>query len=577
MTAASRSEPPFYARRDAIADVWYRALAPTGFAASSPASVRRRLASLVDRVIALLLDESFDRNAGEAIGTAIVELRYMHPDALRGTQEVLTRELLVGLDAAPALYGRLGELLGAIAGGFVAASRLAILEEQEQIRGALFVAHRQVEEAHAARLQAEEAQQRLGFLADASAQLASSLDYQATLERVARLAVPDLADGCLVDLLLPDGSVAQVAVAHRDPAQEEAIRQTREALPPRLDAQRALSRVLATGRPVFEPYPSEEWLQSQARTEGHRQIMRDVGSRSYMCVPLLARGRVLGAMSFLITESERHYTPLDLTLAEELAHRAALAVDNARLYEEARQAVRVRDEFLSSVSHDLKNPLVTVKGWVQLLQGQISALGTDQGRRWVAGLARVDATASRMAEQIDTLLDLARLQAGQPLSLDRQSVDLVALAREAVGEYRHTSPAHHIEIETALGELVGDWDRGRIARVLDNLLSNAVKYSAKGSEVLVRLRRAEDGGPHGEASAVVDVRDQGIGIPAADIPRLFTRFHRAANVGDVEGTGLGLAGARQIVEQHGGVISVESEDGRGTTVTIVLPLAAVDT
>lgn len=235
----------------------------------------------------------------------------------------------------------------------------------------------------------------------------------------------------------------------------------------------------------------------------------------------------------------------------------------------AEEAVRIRDQFLSTVSHDFKSPLTTIKGRVQLLKQHLSTSPSAEGERAVAELVRIDHIATRMTRLIDELLDVARLQAGQPLTLDRGPGDLVALVRRMAAEYEGTSRRHRFHVETAAPAITGELDSFRLERVLDNLLSNSVKYSPHGGDITLRLR-VEDG------VAVLEVRDEGVGIPSADLPQVFERFHRAGNVGGAAGTGLGLAVTHQIVEAHGGAITVESQEGVGTTVTVRLPLRASD-
>jgi signal transduction histidine kinase len=244
--------------------------------------------------------------------------------------------------------------------------------------------------------------------------------------------------------------------------------------------------------------------------------------------------------------------------------------ERTRAEEERQRLEREKDAFLATASHDLKNPLASIKGNAQLIGRQV-ARGAVDPARLAAGLASIDSAASQMAALIDALLDLTRLRLGRPLELERQPTDLVALARRVAAEQQATSERHRIVVDSAEAELVGSWDARRLERVLGNLLSNAVKYSPQGGPITVAVARA----PEPERTwAVLTVRDRGLGIPARDLPRIFEHFHRAANVaGAIPGTGVGLAGARQIVEQHGGTISVESREGEGSTFTVRLPLA----
>jgi signal transduction histidine kinase len=260
----------------------------------------------------------------------------------------------------------------------------------------------------------------------------------------------------------------------------------------------------------------------------------------------------------------RQYEVRDLLLARA---RAEEAEHEARLV--AEEAVRIRDEFLSSVAHDLRNPLTAIKAHSQILQRQCR-VGAVKEDNLVQGLAKIVGVVARASAQIDGLLDVARLQAGQPLELNTGPTDLVALTQHVSALYQPTSGRHHIQIDTELPQLVGPWDATRLERVLGNLLSNAKKYSPQGGQITVEVGREEEAG---DTWAVLVVRDQGIGIPGAELPNVFERFYRASNArGRASGTGLGLAGVRQIVELHGGNVSVRSEEGRGSAFVVRLPI-----
>ncbi|HET8631623.1 MAG TPA: GAF domain-containing sensor histidine kinase [Thermomicrobiales bacterium] len=294
----------------------------------------------------------------------------------------------------------------------------------------------------------------------------------------------------------------------------------------------------------------------------------------YLGVPLETDdGQVVG--SFCVFDHRpREWSVDDVAAAEDLAATVATALDlraaaarARRQAETAEAAIRARDEFLAGVSHDLKTPLSTIKGYAQLLRMRASREVTPETLPGIVdGAAKIEATANKMTALINELLDVARLEAGEPLRLECAPTDLVALAAEAIAMHRANSEGRRIDLVAPEAELVGDWDQVRLERVLDNLLSNALKYSREGA---VTVRAARDGD-----RAVLAVRDTGVGIPADDLPRIFERFHRGGNVeGRIAGTGLGLAGVRHIVEQHGGTIDVASREGAGTTVTVRLPLA----
>ena len=230
----------------------------------------------------------------------------------------------------------------------------------------------------------------------------------------------------------------------------------------------------------------------------------------------------------------------------------------------------MRDEFLSSISHELRTPLTTIKGFAQALTARATRLESQESSRLLSGLAKIDSNTTRMAGLVDELLDLGRLESGQHLALDLSPTDLVALTLRVAAEHQRTTNHHRIAVDAGVPELIGLWDAERLTRVLTNLLANAAKYSPRGGAIRVTVDRDWDDTTEGWARLAV--ADEGIGIPEADLGRVFERFHRGANVGAIWGAGIGLALARQVVEQHGGTIAVASSQGKGTTVTVRLPL-----
>jgi PAS domain S-box-containing protein len=423
----------------------------------------------------------------------------------------------------------------------------------------------------AARAEAEAAQRRLATLAEVSRALSASIDAPTMLERVAGLCVPGLGDLCIIDLVEDAGCIRRAAAAHADPARATLLEQLRRA-PPVLSEEPALAETLRTGIPRHVSSLLPAAAASPGRNLAYAELLRALAPGPAMIAPLTARGRVLGAITIASGIANRAYTAADLALLEDLAGRIGLAIENARLYREAQQALQARDDFLASIAHDLRNPLATIKGYAQMLQMRISRLDLPDAERMAEMLRRIDATVARMTGLLTELIDLSRLHTGQPLELQREPTDLVALARHLVAEYQQTAPAHRLHLETAVPELIGWWDRPRLERVLSNLLSNAIKYSPDGGEITVTIaRRSKDG----MEWAVVEVRDRGMGIPAEDLPHIFERFYRGRNVAaKISGTGIGLASARGIVEQHGGTITVQSREGEGSTFTIYLPITS---
>ncbi len=245
-----------------------------------------------------------------------------------------------------------------------------------------------------------------------------------------------------------------------------------------------------------------------------------------------------------------------------------------RLQKLTQESIQARNEFISMISHDLKNPLGAIKGYAQLLERMVKRLQLESpiAERMASSLAGIDATVVRMTMLVNELLDLAHLQAGRPIQLTYQSADLIAIIRQVLTEQQQIARRHRLRIETTLAELHGSFDITRVGRVIANLISNAIKYSAKGSEIIVHVTQEADP-DQDDPYAIIAVQDHGMGIPAQDLPHIFEQFRRGGNVvGKIPGTGLGLASVRHILERHGGTVSVTSEEGVGSTFTIRLPL-----
>jgi PAS domain S-box-containing protein len=385
------------------------------------------------------------------------------------------------------------------------------------------------------------------FLARASTLMDASLDAEVTLNSLARLCIPTLADYCLIDLAAEGGEVRRVARAHADPVREKLLL-TDEHHGPDADPERhPVLKVIRTGQPVLVSEVNDFVLRTIGHSAEHRRGLRELGLCSYMIVPVVARERVLGAITFAAAESKRRYQPMDLMVAEDLAHRAALCIDNAQLYEKTRRAVQARDEVLGVVSHDLRNPLSTIVSAATLL------LNADEERRegarkWLDVIRR---SAVRMNGMIGDLLDVSSIEAGR-FSVARAPHDIAALLEEAREDLDPLARAKQIRLECRAADAgpVIWLDANQILRVLSNLVGNAIKFTPEGGSITVCAEAV------GEAIHV-SVADTGPGIPAEQIPRVFDRFWQAAE-GDRRGAGLGLAIARGIVEAHGGRIWVES-------------------
>ncbi|MGK4002856.1 ATP-binding protein [Sorangium sp. So ce1036] len=406
------------------------------------------------------------------------------------------------------------------------------------------------------------------FLAAASAALSDSLDFDDTLGRLGRLAVPELADWCVVHTLPEAEAARRVLVTHARP---EEVRRARALLrrldpPPELAAR--MEQVLRGERAellrdLSRPRPLLALLGEQRA----RALVRELGLRSAMLVPLIARGRAFGSILLATAESGRLYDEADLAVARDLAQRAALAADNARLYAAAQRAIELRDKVLATVSHDLRNPLSAIITATAVLTRRAAARGED--RADAKAIEAIQRSAHRMDRLIHDLLDFASLRAGR-LALSRKPQDPREIVREAVETFEPLA----LEKGVRLGATSDDdvplipCDRDRMLQVLSNLLSNALKVTEPGGAVSVRCeRRAEH--------VVFSVADTGPGIPEDELPHLFERFWRGQRNG-YKGTGLGLAIARELVVAHGGTLGVESRVGEGSTFRFTIPVGDVE-
>ena len=408
-------------------------------------------------------------------------------------------------------------------------------------------------------------ERRLRLLADAGATLGRSSDYQQTLQELADLVVPEFADWCVVDIVETTRPFRRVATAHADPAKRRLAEEIQRRYPPDPERPGGVAQVIASGEPMLIEEVTPDMLRQAARDDEHMAMLEEAGIGSVAILPLIARNQVLGAMTLAAAPARRRLTEADLPLAEELARRAALAIDNARLLHEATEAVRLRDDFLAMASHDMRTPLAVILASLQLARRRVTAAG-DPGDV-TRHLESAERTTQRMTGLVGELMDISMLRSGDALPLDLRQIDLVELGAAATEEYRTLSDRHTFELRGE-GSVVGLWDRGRVERVLRNLLDNALKYSPAGGAITVTITTEDEG-----RWAVLAVADEGVGIPAQDLPELFEKFHRGSNTRELRGTGLGLAGSRAVVEQLGGTITVESTLDVGSTFTVRLPTA----
>jgi len=401
------------------------------------------------------------------------------------------------------------------------------------------------------------------WLAEAKARLGSSMDCEANLSQVARLAVPAFADGCVIHLLDRDGRMRLLTAFH---AEEE-----------RLAPLEALSRRVADGEPSEEgPWnalrsgapelitDAGSYYLARARELRARELLEQLDLGSSLSAPLIAGERRLGAITLFTSGSGRRLGTEDMELVRNLADCAAAAVDNARLFQEAQRLNRVKDELLSVFAHNLRTPLGSVLIWLELLRSERDE--PDRAR----AMGMIDRSVRNLSQLLDQLQDVSRIITGK-LRLDNQATDLAAVIDAVLESARPAAEAKSIRLEAKSDRSLG-WvwaDSNRLRQALQNLVSNAIQFTPAGGSVTVRLERAGDR----EGQARIQVQDTGIGMRPELLAVVLERFREGAESSRLH-SGLGLAIARHIAELHQGRIRAESEgEGRGSVFTWELPLS----
>ncbi|HEU4632165.1 MAG TPA: GAF domain-containing sensor histidine kinase [Gemmatimonadaceae bacterium] len=457
------------------------------------------------------------------------------------------------------------------------------------------------EAAERDRRAAETSRDRFAFLAEVSRCLADSLDYETTLTTVAGMSLPYLGAWCIVDVLAEGGRIRRLAVLHPDPARESLARELHERYPPQPDDLIGAPRVIRMGRPELVSDVSDAALAATAHDAEHLRLLRALGTRAYVTVPMVARGQTLGAITFVTADDARRFGDLDVVIAEDLASRAAMAIDNARLFAEAdaagrraesaaiearrarddaEAALRARDQFVSMMSHELRTPVNAIIGYAQLLQLGVAGPVTEQQRDY---LARLVGTSEHLRGLVDDVLDLARIDAGW-MTVAREPCLTGGLVATALDLVRPQASARGVRLVDARPGDPGEpftGDPHRVRQILANLLSNAVKFTPAGGTVTIDCGRSEAPPPDSELRGdgpwtYIRVADTGIGIPPEEQPRVFERFYQVQGAlnRQVGGTGLGLAISRRLARLMGGDLTLESVPGEGATFTLWLPGAA---
>lgn len=403
----------------------------------------------------------------------------------------------------------------------------------------------------------------LQFLAQASMELARLVDPQRTMERLAQLAVPGFADWCAVDVLGEDDALHRLAVAHVDPAKVALAHELHRRYPPDPKGPDGTWSVLRSGAPLLVPDISDDMLAQSIGDAEQLQAISQLGLRSYIGVPLKTKERVFGVVTFIAAESGRRYGAAELALAEDLALRAAIAIENAQLYQAVQEADRRKDVFLATLSHELRNPLAPIVNAVTMLK-----LAPHERTKVERAVRMMERQVGQMVHLVDDLMDVARISAGK-MELRKQAVSLSSVLHNAVETSRpHIDSAHHqllIDLPGTPMELQAD--PVRLAQVFANLLNNAARYTHPGGRIWLTAECTP-------REFIVRVKDNGIGIPASTLKNVFSMFAQQRSPSDYSrgGLGIGLSLVEGIVTLHGGHVEAHSEgSGCGSEFVVRLP------
>ena len=403
------------------------------------------------------------------------------------------------------------------------------------------------------------------MLADAGAVLGASLDYRATLAALGEVVIPTLADWFAVDLVSSEGELERVSVAHPDPARVQLAEQLHRDYPPRRDDPRGPWSIIESGEAEWAESIDDATLEAFAHDARHLSILQALQLKSFVALPLIARGTTIGVLTLVFAESGRRYGESDVALAKDLAHRAGIAVDNARLLQELQQADRRKDDFLAMLAHELRNPLAPIGMAAELLR-----MSASDRARVIKASDIIARQVAHMTELVDDLLDVSRVTRGL-VELEKQPVELKSVVGAAVEQVQSLIElnGHEFVLRTGPEPLIVEGDRARLTQVVANLLNNAAKYTPAGGAIELALD-APDG------RVRLTVKDTGAGMDRKLLPRVFDLFTQAQRTPDRNqgGLGLGLALVKSIVQLHGGAVSAHSAGtDQGSTFTVLLPRA----
>ncbi|MEX0750815.1 MAG: ATP-binding protein, partial [Dehalococcoidia bacterium] len=416
--------------------------------------------------------------------------------------------------------------------------------------------------------QRAQADRSIRFLARASDVLNSTLNYEDTLRQLARVVVPELADWCGIDILDDEGGIRRLMLANADPERERRVREIGRQFPIDPGGNSVQARTMRTGTPQFFDDVTDAVIDESAENERQAELLKRAQIVSFACVPLIARGRVLGAITFITAESKRKLTEPDFALFRDLASRAAIAMDNARLFgevqqrvEDLREANEAKDEFLGLVSHELRTPITTIFGNAQVLRRRDRELDEDSKR---TAIGDIEQEADRLHRIVENMLTLARIETGQELVTE--PVLLRRVAHRLADAHMLRFPRRRVNVEGSDRLSAAMAEPTYLEQVIRNLLSNAEKYSPADEPIDISIE-SRDG------YVLVSVLDRGEGIDPDEVEDLFSAFYRSRRTsGQASGVGMGLAVCKRLVEAQSGYVWAQPREGGGSEIGFALPL-----
>lgn len=403
------------------------------------------------------------------------------------------------------------------------------------------------------------------FLSSASKILSSSLDYHSTLKNVAELIVESVADFCMIDILEED-DLRRVVVKISDHRKDKLAQKFYD-FPPDPKNKSAIYDAARKRRPIIIKQVTDTWLSKVSRFDEEKNLVKKLNFSSFIFVPLESRHEVIGVMTIGSTEKNFTYSEDDGIFIKELADRAGITVDKAKLYSEAQDAIRARDEFLAVASHELKTPLTSVLLSLQLVLRKLekSTIKIDASEEVIKAVEVGIQQSKRMSRLINDLLDVSETSS-EYFHIYKEEVNLSELIKDIELKFEIILKEKKIKLTVKEEDknIKGYWDKIRLEQAISNLIANAIKYG-NGKPINVLTKKTDSG-------IEIKVKDKGKGIIKEDRSRIFKVFNRGSDVKDYKGIGVGLFLTKQIIEAHGGEIGLFSKEGEGSVFTIKLPI-----